>query len=652
MRHSVVSGLAVAGCSATILLPSSSAIALLGPLAAVIGIGGLADSKEKTLALLVTLAGIGGLVSGWLSPTSCAAVLVGVTAVLRRVSAQSRSVMAVVAALNLSNLAAATALLETNLPVPWASLAIGPMVAVGLTSVLLRRIAVGALLAGLIVPAVAALGTTAGWTPAVVQTASAAPVVALHFITASVGETRRRFGPGLVIALFVWAFGFWALNPPRHAEDVFVLRPAGDAEVAHLFRATAAILDFAGQPARAVSDLEAIPPGSAVVIPDTSGRSLASATVDRLRLLTQSRGWTVVAFGEHSNLGGCRDSLMAFDSSIALRDDISVPPGNGDLVGNLWGSAALPFPRLAALNRGATVVLNSLSARVLLSGEGWHADDPGEELAGRLGDYVEEPKERRGRLVLAAARTLGSGRWVLVGDNSPVVDELLIAEPRGLLWVLAASSLFPTFLLDLVWSALLAALWIGWSRKGRLRAARGIACSAAVLFGFAAISLHRSTAASPRWQAALNGELPFDDDGFARALVEWVASSGALPAIFRHTGELDGSVVMSVGGPSVHFGLVAGSARVGPASLSRCRRLGSLSLESDVRIADAQACALDGEAEVLLGSRDEAVAFSVAAPGGRALVVLDRLFLSGVHGREENLAWLLSQLRRDAARSP
>lgn len=82
------------------------------------------------------------------------------------------------------------------------------------------------------------------------------------------------------------------------------------------------------------------------------------------------------------------------------------------------------------------------------------------------------------------------------------------------------------------------------------------------------------------------------------------------------------------------FGLVGETLTLGDAKLSNCKRLGSLAAEG-VFLMDAQACKVEGKAEVLLGDRDEAAIVKF----GRLILVLDQNFL-GQKAPSINRTWL------------
>ena len=86
--------------------------------------------------------------------------------------------------------------------------------------------------------------------------------------------------------------------------------------------------------------------------------------------------------------------------------------------------------------------------RILLAGDGWWAEpDIGEWLW--VGDYIWRKGERAGRVTLAAAIEIGGARWVILGDNSPLLNSQLYADPRAAVRIVEMATLWPSFAKDI-----------------------------------------------------------------------------------------------------------------------------------------------------------------------------------------------------------
>ena len=96
-------------------------------------------------------------------------------------------------------------------------------------------------------------------------------------------------------------------------------------------------------------------------------------------------------------------------------------------------------------------------------------------------------------------------------------------------------------------------------------------------------------------------------------------------------------------GNSVIFGLVETSVRIGTVRLFDCWRLGNLKTDDGPLLMDAQACHIEGDAEILLGSRRSAAAIRIRHDHGTTVIILDAAFL-GQNAPMANREWLIQTL--------
>ena len=143
------------------------------------------------------------------------------------------------------------------------------------------------------------------------------------------------------------------------------------------------------------------------------------------------------------------------------------------------------------------------------------------------------------------------------------------------------------------------------------------------------------------WQDGYVGETGFDVRNFNVALADTPALIGGRRLI-RIKEPVSGPVSLPHD-DSLMFILVDGTAEIGGVRLSHCRRLGSLSTNEGPYLMDAQACRVDGNAEVLLGSQNSAAAIRISRDGATTLIVLDEAFL-GQNAPKVNQEWLLNIL--------
>lgn len=436
----------------------------------------------------------------------------------------------------------------------------------------------------------------------------------------------------------------WIWTPPRFWNETYVLMPeAPDAFEAQFFKNYMEALDFAGIEAMRAARPEDISPGSLLLLPWLTSpftTKAGDAVESRIGELARERGWTVIVAGEHTNMGGAAERIEAMAGRPILRRDLTVPPGNTDDTGPLHVSDLREWRHDAILNRGASVQVRSPADRILIAGDGWWAEpDIGEWLW--VGDYVWRPGERAGRLALAASFDIDGARWVVIGDNSSLVNSQLFADPRPTIRLLEMATLWPAFLRDIVVATL--TFLLGWqfaAPKWRSQLPFMVVGSMAALVAiFSSVSRGESVS----WQDAYVGESGFDERNFNVTLAENPALVHGRRLI-RMKYPVSGSVVVPDGN-SVVFMLVDGTANVGGVKLSECRRMGSLLTAEGPYLMDAQACRTEGSARVVIGTPEGAAAFGVPNAKGEALILLDAAFIAR-NAPQTNVMWLLKEINR------
>ncbi|WP_041633634.1 hypothetical protein [Magnetospirillum gryphiswaldense] len=438
----------------------------------------------------------------------------------------------------------------------------------------------------------------------------------------------------LVLTALVGAMVTWAWTLPRAHDLLYVLLPAAPtAYAAKFFQHYGEALGFAGITTTVVATPADIPERAMVLLPWLTDPLPGGDEQDwEIGRLARERSWTVVLGGEHTNMGGAANRVGRITGRELLRRDLSVPPRNTDDNGPMRAADLREWRHDAILNRGASVPVLSLTNRVLLAGDGWWAEpDIGEWLW--VGDYLWRPGDRAGRLTMAAAFDDGRARWVVVGDNSLLVNRQVIADPRPVLQLLEASTLWPAFLRDL---ALLAvAALVLWRRRPVIVLVLAAALPVAS-YAFAGKP-------SDAWRGVYRGESGFDERNFNEALAQEPKLLGTDWRLLR-VPTLRGLVDVPIG-KTVLFGLVDGSAEIGGVRLSNCRRLGSMPT-GDIMLMDAQACRVEGPAEVLVGTAQSAAAIHVKTrDDSSVLVVLDAAFLSQ-KASAKNRQWLVGKAVR------
>ncbi len=422
---------------------------------------------------------------------------------------------------------------------------------------------------------------------------------------------------------------------------------------AQFFANYEAVLSLVGLPAKRVTSIAEVQPGSVVLIPWATVGDQTKAFANQLRKAPHAETLTVVLAGEHTNYGGVADVLEAKSAGVHLNNDLTVPPGNRDYIGQMRTASLFQFPATAVINRGASVRISSVSAIPILAAEGIFAEpDLGEPLW--VGDYILSAGDSRGAFLIAAAHRDGP-TWMVLGDNSLLINRQLLADANPLAHLLALSTLRPSFI-ALLYVFVFAVLSLAFAQRPmRLR------FPVALWIGFATYGL----AAYFTWltfpsTSARHADLEhpvsgFDERNFNGALVDLAPAIIKADALLvQHDKFVPIDRLGKSGRPEIHFGLVKSPVDLMQfgARLTNCWRIGSVSLENGLRIMDGQSCELDGRTETLIGARTGSAAL-LLNKSPQVVLVLDKYFLSNAAegtGNRTFIRDLLESAYRDRER--
>lgn len=472
--------------------------------------------------------------------------------------------------------------------------------------------------------------------PDVVMMVAAIPPCIMSAILGLGLRSCRPARPWLVGLLFVVNLVTWGGMFPKAVDEVYVMLPQTlEAPEKQFFDNYVEALRFAGINAIQVSHPDEIPEKKTLLLPwltSNLGEEPGDATERKLLEFARERQWTVVAAGEHTNLGGVTDRLARMSGVEILRNDLTVPRRNTDDSGPLHSADMRGWRHEAILNRGASVRALSVFDKVIIAGDGWWAEpNIGEWLW--VGDYIWRKSERSGRLPLAVATSVEGARWVVVGDNSFLINNQIYADPRPTVRLLELASLWPSLAADLFTLCLAAIVWSGTSF--------GIAVIA--LLGLVGIAILPTMEGTTAWRDFYIGQTGFDDRNFNTVLAE-APDFLASQRLIRQGSPIRGQFELPQNNALI-FGLIDGTAYFGETRLDRCRRLGSLQTSEGPMLMDAQVCRVSGEARVLIGDREAAAAIVLPTRFGQAVVILDNAFLAQ-RAPAENKNWLLREIGR------
>lgn len=624
MRYRIA---ALLGISAFVF-PEQAPWTLLATLLIAITVVSCASGRGRLIALLVSVSLFIGVAGGVLSASF-------VTAALAAVAISPHNRLLAIAVLGLqTSYAASLEAIAANQLFAWHLEAAGPALLSGalVLAVQPRHPWWRTTLALFPLPLVW-VAQKIGVSPYGLLAIAGLPSMALALLTPC-DERPALKGLPLWVASGVVALGAigWVMTPPKMPDAGYVLLPGEmNSPEARFYRNYQEVLRFAGISAKVVETAEEIPAGSLVLLPWLTApvQHEGAPSFEHLRELAIERGWLVVMVGEHTDMGGAATRVKAVTGQPYLRNNLSVPLWNTDNSGQMRTADIRAWYPDAMLNRGASVDVWSPLNRVLLSGDGWWAEPNIDEWLW-VGDYIWQPSDRHGRLVMAATADEGRARWVILGDTGPFINQQMVSDPRPAARILELASLWPLFLRDVGLVIVTAVIAFG--------------LPAAVLVGavglVVAVSLIPGTSNDGPWRSVWRQESGFDERNFNQSLLESPQLLTTEWKLVRPKGPLSGQLPAPEK-PTIIFGLVDGELSIGDTKLSNCKRLGSL-LTDGILLMDAQACKVVGNAEILVGDNDEAAILKV----GSLLMVLDQNFL-GQKAPPSNRSWLETKLNAE-----
>ncbi len=501
------------------------------------------------------------------------------------------------------------------------------------------------LLALLISCIIAYLVTTIDVEPKMAQTVALVPIViGLWLIIDNIHNISSK-SKYVIILVGLFALLTWLNNLPYSPSEVVVILPeVSDNPESEYFKQVSKVLGFVGVTSKQIetTELDNLHDKSLIIFPWTTKKVFSQSNWETFKKKAIEKKFIVFLAAEHTNLGDNANRLNQLTRAVKINDDTTIPPGNTDYSGHLRTGGFIPFPYNSVLNRGASLSIYNPLAKVLLSGDGWFADSPNHyDSVSGIGDYTLSFNEKRGQIILAASINNGA-RWIFIGDNSMFMNRMLISNPKTFTWLVSNVSLWPIFLCDL--SILLTisfSLFFYPIMKSRFNSTLLVSGAFLTITTLILISYLMTPNISLQWKGTNIGQDAFDEKNFNNNLVDWVLQTDEKrPYIFRHRNFFDLNKIGKTGRAEVHFGLIRDETILGNIKVSNCHRLGQINLKN-VKLMDAQSCKIDGPAKVLIGSKENAAAFSFKKNNNSVYIILDKAFLINDHNTSKNLAWLI-----------
>jgi hypothetical protein len=477
--------------------------------------------------------------------------------------------------------------------------------------------------------------------PSTIFLLASTPAIGLTAITAYATEpSPHKLVQNWLTAVIVLGCAFiWFLSPPRHIEDRYVLMPKTLLETPEsvYFANYEQVTQATGYEFKRTDEFSTIPNNAIVLIPtlivDDNQYSSEKFRQEFIHSANQKK-WTVVLIGDHTNISNVAKKINHLIGKEGLRDDLTVPPNNGNTNGPLRSADLRAWPQKAFVNRGGSIQLQSLRDRALLEGDAWWAEESINEWLW-VGDYLWNQKERNGRLTLAGAFDYQNIRWIVLGDSSPILNEQILNNTTAFKRIFEIASLWPLFLRDL-FLLLIGAVCVLLTTQPYKN---GLITSS--LLAIALVSI--SPAVSEKYIKTLrtisinNGENYFKKIANSEPLLTsgWrlIAPKSGLDDINTNSH------------PTIYVGLIEKSGNFGSLQLDQCFRLGNIRTDEGPTLMDAQGCRIRGNAEILIGTSNAAAAFRTNIENQPVIVILDKKFLTN-DAPNSNTQWIEKLIKR------
>lgn len=235
--------------------------------------------------------------------------------------------------------------------------------------------------------------------------------------------------------------------------------PEKKSSISHFFESYETVLKLGGfRSFRMIKGATDIAPGDWVILPSGAHQGLRDQLL-ALKELPHYSTLRIIIFGEHTDIEGVASSLAIAGAPLGLNTDTTIPPRNSDFLGWSSGLGVVPS-RDVPLNRGASVHHLSWAAVPLAWIHGGHRETDHHD-DGSLGDMVMRKGEHAGIYsTISLAKENEGATWIVIGDNTPALNEFLAAQPSAMAEILALSTGLPAMLGIFSWAGLfIAVVW-------------------------------------------------------------------------------------------------------------------------------------------------------------------------------------------------
>ena len=424
----------------------------------------------------------------------------------------------------------------------------------------------------------------------------------------------------------VLSFNFlWGLEKEK---ELYVMLPEDDSKYeSQYFSSYKAVLSWLSFEATFVKNFSDVPPDTILLLPwTTASLPNEKSMTEMIPPMGEGRR-TYIYASEHTNMGGVKNRISSLFGVDRINDDLSSPYKNRDFIQGYRSRLLFPIPKYTAINRGSTLKRTHGVMPLIQVDDWWSEPNLNEWLW--VGDYIWSEGDVVGRLELATHEKIGNERLIVVGDNSFLLQDAILASPGQLKQFLRNTNINWLVYKDGVILMLIAVFLFGSNAAALMLLGVLLLCAIALRFiGYQDLD-------DERWTS--NHEHMFSPTGINKKLALLI---NEIPTIslfrdeFREEFLTDNS--LSILGRSY-----ISKGEVPFIDTSSCFNLGGITLPDGPRLMDSTACRVTSDVEVLLGSRDEAV---VVRKSGMGIFIFDAEFLAN-KSPVSNYNWLIENIR-------
>lgn len=370
-------------------------------------------------------------------------------------------------------------------------------------------------------------------------------------------------------------------------------------------------LNFGGFNSHHIKTIEELPNNSILLVPWVTNNDNNFLKI--LETLKNSdKQITVIISAEHTNYSGSMDVINQLLESKVVNNDITVPKGNKDISGFLRGINISEWPSNSIFNRGASLS-PQIYDKTLLTGDLWHLEsNMGNWLW--VGDYIWQPKDEIGRVPLAILKQFKNKTFLILSDNSFLLNNQLISNPLPLHYIVNCAKIYPLLIKDTLIFILILFVLLNINAINFL-----------IIFLLIYQLITSTTKTMGLWSDYNLGYLGFDQREFSNNILNFDELFNQNYKIYR-TDYIDRNLLIKDEN-SLIFGLVKNQIRINETIINNCFRVGNLKFK-EIFIMDGQFCSIDGKIDPLVFDENRFYIFKYFHNNYEKIIVLDRQFIS------------------------